>query len=62
MVVYGDFVDCNDLNKNFCEKKVYVYKREDLDKYNIDDWKGVYSIKVYNKDDGDYIIDKYIIF
>lgn len=60
MAVHGDSVDCNDPNKNLCEKKVYAYKREDSDKYNTDDWKGVHSIKVYNKDDGDYTIDKHI--
>uniref|UniRef100_A0A8W8NV44 VWFD domain-containing protein n=1 Tax=Magallana gigas TaxID=29159 RepID=A0A8W8NV44_MAGGI len=60
MAVHGDSVDCNDPNKKLCEKKVYAYKREDSDKYNTDDWKGVHSIKVYNKDDGDYTIDKHI--
>lgn len=30
--------------------------------YVIDEWKIIYSIRVYNKDDGDFIfIDKYII-
>lgn len=62
MGVYGVFVGCYDLNSNVCEKKVFVYKRYDLYKYNIDDWKIVYNIIVYNKDDGGYIIDKYIIF
>lgn len=60
--VYGGFVVCDDLNKNFCEKKVYVYKKWELDKYNIDDWKVIYNIVVYNKDDVKYnFIDKYII-
>lgn len=60
MAVHGNSIDCNDPNKNLCEKKVYAYKRDDSDKYNTDDWKGVHSIKVYNKDDGDYTIDKHI--
>lgn len=59
--VHGGSVACDDLNKNFCEKKVYAYKKRESDKYNTDDWKVIHNIAVYNKDDVKYnLIDKHI--
>lgn len=50
------------MNKNVCEIYVSFYMKYEVDKYNINDWKKIYNIIVYNIDKDGYLIDKYIIF
>lgn len=61
--VYGGFIVCDDFNKKVCDYIVFVYEKYEIIRYEIDDWKVIYSILIYNKDNGVYEVnDKYIIF
>lgn len=52
---------CDDPNEINCDTKVLAYKKQDTDMYATDEWKTIHSIRVYNKDDGDFtLIDKHI--
>lgn len=59
--VHGGSVDCDDPNKRNCDTEVSAFKKQDTDRYATDEWKNVHSIRVYNKDDGDFtLIDQHI--
>lgn len=61
MGFHGGSVSCDDLNKKNCDTKVFAFKKQETNKYATDEWKSIYNVRVYNKDDGDFtIIDKHI--
>lgn len=59
--VHGGSVECDDPNKRNCDTEVSAFKKQETDRYATDEWKSILSIRVHNKDDGDFtLIDKHI--
>lgn len=59
--VRGGSADCNDPNNKHCDTNVSAFKKQEAYRYDTDEWKKIHSIRVYNKDDGDFtLIDKHI--
>lgn len=59
--VHGGSIACDDLNKKACDYTVPAYEKHETIRYEIDDWKVIHSIPIYNKDNGVYEVnDKHI--
>ncbi|XP_056007282.1 uncharacterized protein LOC125666050 [Ostrea edulis] len=53
-VLNDSSVSCKDGNSKLCGIKVKGYSYNDRSKYSTDDWKQIHTIKIFNRDNGDY--------
>jgi hypothetical protein len=47
-------ISCKDGEGTLCGINVEAYSFNDRGKYSTDDWKKIHTIKVFNRDNGDY--------